>query len=374
VSANRETLSDGGRTPVAPAGVRARAVVAGHWVLLVFSFTVAVAAVVFVLLPRWLAPGRVPAPPAAKSMSAPAAEQAPISAQTPTPEQTLASAKAPPPLPPAQEETHARASEASDAAQPDRAIDPTKGPNKEAPPRANRNAADQRFAQLMSRGLAHAERAEWPEAEQAFSAAARLRPADRAAADGLARAKEGLERSQVATLRSEAQRFESEERWADALAAYRQALRIDPTLSFAKRGGEHSESMARLYAELDTMLADPKRLYSPRVRDAARQALAAADAVPGGGPRLAEARARLEAALNRATTPIAVRFTSDEATEVTIYRVGSLGRFRARDMELAPGAYTVVGARAGYKDVRIELTVEPDAPAPEIFVACREPV
>lgn len=371
MSANRESLSDGGRTPVAPAGVRTRSVIAGHWVLLVLATAVAVAAVVFVLLPRWLAPGRAPAPAAVKAMSAPASEPAPATAQAPAPEQTPASATTPSA---AQEETHARPVEAPDAAQPDLANDTIKAPTREAPTRTDRNAADQRFEQLMSRGLAHAERAEWPEAEQAFRAAAQLRPADRAAADGLARAKEGLERSQVAALRSAAQRFESEERWADALAAYRQTLGIDPTLEFAKLGRERSERMARLHAELDAMLADPRRLYSPRVRDVARQALAAADAVPGGGPRLVEARARLAAALHRATTPIAVRFTSDEATDVTVYRVGPLGQFKTRDVELLPGTYAVVGSRAGYKDVRIELTVDPDAPAPKAFVACKEPV
>jgi tetratricopeptide (TPR) repeat protein len=371
VSADRETLSDGSGTPTAPAGVRTRAVVAGHWVLLVFSFAVAVAAVVFVLLPRWLSPGRAPAPPAAKSMRAPASEQAPVSAQAPAPEQTPASAQAPPLM---EEETRARSPEAPEAAQSEHAVDPAKGPTKEATSRSDRNVADQQFAQLMSRGLAHADRAEWQDAERALRAAAQLRPADRAAADGLARAKEGLERSQVAALQSEAERFESEERWADALAAYRQALRIDPTLEFARRGSERSERMATLNVELDAMLADPRRLYSPSVREAARKTLTAADAVPGGGPRLAEARARLDAALRRATTPIAVHLTSDVATDVTVYRVGPLGRFQARDLELLPGTYTVVGSRAGYKDVRIELTVEPDAPAPKVFVACREPV
>jgi hypothetical protein len=371
VSANRERLSDGGAAPAAPIGVRTRAVIGGHWVVLVLSVAVSVAVVMFVLMPRWLAPGRAPAPSAVKATSAPALEQAPVSAQTPAPGQTPASAKAQMPAP---AETHARLPQVPEAAQADRAIEPTKGPAKEALPRTDRNVGDQQFAQLMSRGLAHADRAEWPDAERAFRAAAQLRPADRAAADGLARAMEGLERSQVAALRSEAQRFESEERWADALAAYRQALRIDSTLEFAKRGTERSERMARLHAELDALLADPKRLYSPRVRDVARQALAAAEAAPGEGPRLADARARLDAALRRATTPIVVRLTSDEATDVTVYRVGQLGQFKTRDVELVPGTYVVVGSRAGYKDVRIELTVEPDAPAPNAFVACKDPV
>ncbi len=122
-----------------------------------------------------------------------------------------------------------------------------------------------------------------------------------------------------------------------------------------------------------TLLADPKRLYSPSVREEARTVLAAADAAPSG-PRLAQTRAQLDAALRRAATPIAVRLTSDAATEVTVYRVGSLGRFQAREIELTPGTYTVVGSRSGYKDVRIELVVDPDSPAPGVFVACREPV
>jgi tetratricopeptide (TPR) repeat protein len=376
VSANRENLSDRSNAPAAPIGVRTRAAVAGHWALLVFFFAASVAVVVFVLLPGWLAPGRPPALPAAKSASASAAREAPIAKEPPVSKQAPASAEVPPPV---HEQSPALPPDAVEAAQPDRAVDPAKGPTEKPPPRADRNVADQQFAQLMSRGLAHADRAEWPDAERAFRAAAQLRPADRAAADGLARAKEGLERSRVTVLRSEAERSESEERWADALARYRQALRIDPTLEFAKRGGERSERMVQLHAELDAMLADPKRLYSPPVREAGRKTLAAADAVPGGGPRLADARARLDVALRRATTPIVVRLASDEATDVTVYRVGSLGQFKTRDVELVPGAYTVVGSRAGLslncakRSVPTASNGWSSSPLPHFLACCASP-
>lgn len=367
MSANRENLSDRGNAPAAPIGVRTRTLVAGHWALLVFAVAVAVAMVVFILLPGWLAPGRLPGTPIVKPASPPVGKEVVASPQAPALTRAPSSAEAAAPTP---GQVSAPSPDAHEAAAPDHTVEQAR----ERPAAADRNVAGRQFAQLMSRGLAHAERAEWQDAERAFRAAAQLRPADRAAADGLARAKEGLERSQVTALRSAAQQFESEERWTDALAAYRQSLQIDPTLEFAKLGSERSERMVRLHADLAALLADPRRLYSPLVRDAARNTLAAADAVPGGGPRLAEARARLDAALHRATTPIAVHLTSDEVTDVTVYRVGPLGRFQARDLELVPGAYTVVGARAGYKDVRIELKVEPDAPAPRVFVACREPV
>jgi len=253
-------------------------------------------------------------------------------------------------------------------------LDPAFGPAKEALARAERQVADQRFAQLVARGLGHLEHAEWAKAEQAFAAATRLRPGDRSATDGLARAKEGLERKRLADLERDAEGSEAAERWTDALAAYRRALAVDPTLDFAKRGAERSEKMVKLHAALDALLAHPKRLYSKAVQEEAREVLAAAATAPAGGPRLAQARERLDAALRRATTPVTVRLASDDATEVTVYRVGPLGRFRAREVELAPGSYTVVGSRAGYKDVRIEITVDPDTPSPKVFVACREPV
>jgi len=115
-------------------------------------------------------------------------------------------------------------------------------------------------------------------------------------------------------------------------------------------------------------------LYSASVRHEARQFLVALDSETAGGPRLAQDKQRLETALKRATTKITVRLASDNATEVTLYRVGPLGRFQDREITLTPGTYTLVGSRPGYKDVRIELSVAPDADPPRIFIACKEPV
>jgi len=78
--------------------------------------------------------------------------------------------------------------------------------------------------------------------------------------------------------------------------------------------------------------------------------------------------------LQRATAKVVIQVTSDSATEVVLQRVGPLGRFQAREVTLTPGTYTLVGSRPGYKDVRVEVTVEPDAPAPRVSVVCEERV
>jgi hypothetical protein len=127
-----------------------------------------------------------------------------------------------------------------------------------------------------------------------------------------------------------------------------------------------------LDAELQAYLDKPERLYSVGGRDVARHVLERASRVTAPGPRLQSQRARLQTALEQAETPIRVALASDNVTEVQIYRVGKLGLFERKDLELMPGRYTVVGTRAGYRDVRKEINLLPGAPPPTVDVRCEE--
>lgn len=254
------------------------------------------------------------------------------------------------------------------------ALDPEFAPAKAALARVDRRLALTRFDQLMTQGLAQLERSDWPGAEQTFSAALKIRPAHAAAADGLARAREGRQRDNLARLQREARALEASERWDDALASYRRAEAIDPTVAFVGEGIVRARRMIALHARLDAYLAEPGRLNSASVRAEAQQFLAALDKEAQAGPRLAQDQQRLAAVLQRAGTRITVRLSSDNATEVTLYRVGRLGQFQDREIALTPGTYTLVGSRPGYKDVRVELIVSPDSDAPRVFIACKERV
>jgi hypothetical protein len=75
-----------------------------------------------------------------------------------------------------------------------------------------------------------------------------------------------------------------------------------------------------------------------------------------------------------ASKPVTVRFESDNLTRITILKVGALGAFESRTVELRPGTYTVVGTREGYRDVRRTIRVGPEGlPAP-VAVRCEEPI
>jgi len=78
--------------------------------------------------------------------------------------------------------------------------------------------------------------------------------------------------------------------------------------------------------------------------------------------------------LARAEEPVPVALQSDNLTQVSIRRVGELGTFEQRSLQLAPGSYIVVGTRPGYRDVRREITVAPGpAPAP-LVIRCEEKI
>ncbi|MDH3289336.1 MAG: hypothetical protein OEP48_16645, partial [Betaproteobacteria bacterium] len=157
------------------------------------------------------------------------------------------------------------------------ALDPEFAPAKDALTRVNRRLVAQRFDELMTQGLAHLERSQWSSAERSFSAALKMRPRHPSAEDGLARAKEGLQRDALARLQREARDLEAAERWEQALAAYRRAVAIDPTVDFAKQGVARSARMIAVHAQMDGYLAEPQRLYSASVRDEAEQFLASLD-------------------------------------------------------------------------------------------------
>jgi hypothetical protein len=75
-----------------------------------------------------------------------------------------------------------------------------------------------------------------------------------------------------------------------------------------------------------------------------------------------------------AATPIAVELRSDQLTEVTLYRIGALGVFAAKQVELRPGTYTLIGSRNGFRDVRQTFTVLPGRDLAPINVVCVEPI
>ena len=255
-----------------------------------------------------------------------------------------------------------------------RDLDPAVEEPQEALRRLAGKIAADNFLDAMSQGLMALDQGQYDDAIEAFNEAKRMRPGSVEAADGLAQAEEGKRLAQIAAHRQRAESFEPEEKWHEALKEYRAVLEIDPSLAFAQEGEARASLRAGLADRFDTFLKDPERVYSAEVHDNVAYLLQQAAAVGDKGPVLSAQITELSRLLRLAQTPIPVSLQSDTVTDVVIYKIGRLGSFDSRQLDLLPGTYTVVGTRSGYRDVRQSFKILPGEPLSPVVVRCEEQI
>ena len=224
----------------------------------------------------------------------------------------------------------------------------------------------------MAEGLRRLEEGELESARRGFQQAQALSPGSPEAADGIARVEAAQQLMVIADRQERASALEEGEHWDRAAAEYAAVLALDPTIRFAQLGQRHANERHDLSQRLRSHVARPDRLSSDRVLEDARRLLAEAGRIEPAGAVLLEQTRRLREQIRIASTPLRVVLLSDDLTEVTVYGVGRLGMFERRELDLRPGSYTVVGTRAGFRDVRRRLEVTPGGSPPSVTVRCEE--
>ncbi|MEA2081048.1 MAG: hypothetical protein U9P00_14565 [Pseudomonadota bacterium] len=238
----------------------------------------------------------------------------------------------------------------------------------------SRQLTERHFRAAMSQALGALDSGQLSDAGNALAEAARLKPEDSAVRDARQRLAAARQQAQLSSLRRQALDAIEKENWQAAAGLYQKALAVDASAAFARTGLTRVKDRLRLHEQLDHYLGDPARLTSAEPLANAEKLLSTAGVAPVGEPRLAEKLSVLKRHVAEARVPLPVRLFSDGETEVVIYHVGRLGRFRDLQLELRPGTYSAVGSRAGYRDVRRVFTVLPGKPPPPVDIRCEEPV
>ena len=253
-------------------------------------------------------------------------------------------------------------------------LDPATRAAREGIARSGAREADAAYSTVMAQALAALARQDYGAAQRAFEQAGRLRPGAPEVADGLEQIRRATEtRSLTSTLAR---------RGVGARGALGGSPRPvprgaeDPSLHCGPRrrassapspGRSSTRSCSRSSTSRNACTTRPAAT-SPATCSSARAAL------HRRARSCCSRRLASPEMLRDAETPIRVALASDNATDVQIYRVGKLGHFEHRDLELMPGRYTVVGTRQGYRDVRRELNLLPGAAPPPLVVRCEEPI
>jgi eukaryotic-like serine/threonine-protein kinase len=255
------------------------------------------------------------------------------------------------------------------------ALDPANGVAKDGLARANNALGADNYAKAIAAGYAALGAGRLDEARTEFERAKGIKPQGAEATTGLNRVASASNARSFASVRQRAAALEGEERWSEALREYEAALQSDPTLAFAQAGRARSSQRAELSNAMQRLLDEPERLAAPNVRDQAQQLIARANAINESGPVLRSQIARLEILLPEFDKTVRLALISDNLTAVAIQRVGEFGTFLRREVDLKPGRYVLTGRRAGFRDVRHEITISPGTDRMQtISVSCVEPI
>ncbi len=232
--------------------------------------------------------------------------------------------------------------------------------------------ADAGYSRAMSEGLIALDEERWADARAALARAAKIRPGAAEISEAMTRLARAERAVAIAGHRATARAHEQSEDWHRATASYEAVLALDPAIAFALDGVARTRERARVADAVQFHLDSPHRLQEPAVLEEAFFLLTEAEQLGPVGPRHRQQLTALARLLAAAAQPVRVWLMSDDETDVTVFQVGRLGSFQRRALDLRPGTYTVVGTRAGYRDVRRKLIVPPGESPRPFVVRCQE--
>ena len=250
-------------------------------------------------------------------------------------------------------------------------LDPKSEAARNALNRIKEKIKEREFQQLISEGLTAYHSNDYGLARTKLLKAKSFKPESREVRDALRQVDAAIRLSRIEQLRKKAIAAEQSEDWQHALNAYLEILKVDANIQFAAQGKARSTEQIRIAKRINFFLQKPEALEIDRqLENAVRLANEAKEINPQGA-RLAAQIKKLEQLIVAAQTPIIVTIESDNLTDVAVYKVGKLGRFTVRQLNLRPGTYTVVGARDGYMDVRQKIVLKPGQESLRIRVICK---
>ena len=234
--------------------------------------------------------------------------------------------------------------------------------------RAQQHIDNARYLSAMSEGFKQLNAGRYQGAITAFKQALVVAPQSSDARSALSQAQARQTHTGIERLLAQAQASEAQENWQDAIDSYHLALQHDDTVSESRVGEIRASTRAELDQNLDTMLADPLRLASNSIYRQAEQLLSDARGIGNPGPKLIRQIDNLQQTLSAARIPVALTLQSDNATQVTLLKVGEFGTFQNKVIKLVPGRYVATGYRQGYRDVRIAFKVTSAAEVDSLVV------
>ncbi|RME68363.1 MAG: tetratricopeptide repeat protein [Verrucomicrobia bacterium] len=220
--------------------------------------------------------------------------------------------------------------------------------------------------------LARAETAKtqgnWDQVIAAYNDALEIEPDNEDLKLQLAEARVRQREAYIESTLAKAYEFEKQHQWEAARRLYLGLIDFEPDQKEAAEGLLRTGKVLRALLKFEKLLEDA-RSHAQRANFQA--AIASFNEAMANKPAylaLTPEQIQLKEYLEAQSRPVPVRLVSDNKTYVTIMGVRLLGRFNETTVSLLPGNYEIVGRRRGYEDVKEYVRVRAGEEIPPITV------
>ena len=253
-------------------------------------------------------------------------------------------------------------------------LDPYRKKTKTSMENLNKQIKEKTFIEFMSEGFEAMDQNNFSSARKVFNEALKTYPERPDVYDALNQLESRESSFQIKERIKNAEANESLENWSEAKKEYEALLESDNSLVSLKARLINVRIRAELDEQLENLINNPLTLRSDALHQKAKKLLKTAQGINQRGAKLEKQIESVSKIIVQARNPIPVNFFSDNKTKVTIFKIGSLGLFEKRTIELVPGKYVALGQRVGFRDVRLDFAIEPNEVDKNISIMCVESI
>ena len=253
-------------------------------------------------------------------------------------------------------------------------LDPYRKQTKTSMENLNKQIKEKTFIEFMSEGFEAMDQNNFSSARKVFNEALKTYPERPDVYDALNQLESRESSFQIKERIKNAEANENLENWSEAKKEYEALLESDNSLVSLKARLINVRIRAELDEQLENLINNPLTLRSDELHQKAKKLLKTAQGINQRGAKLEKQIESVSKIIVQARNPIPVNFFSDNKTKVTIFKIGSLGLFEKRTIELVPGKYVALGQRIGFRDVRLDFAIEPNEVDKNISIMCVESI
>ena len=253
-------------------------------------------------------------------------------------------------------------------------LDPYRKKTKTSMENLNKQIKEKTFIEFMSEGFEAMDQNNFSSARKVFNEALKTYPERPDVYDALNQLESRESSFQIKERIKNAEANENLENWSEAKKEYEALLESDNSLVSLKARLINVRIRAELDEQLENLINNPLTLRSDELHQKAKKLLKTAQGINQRGAKLEKQIENVSKIIVQARNPIPVNFFSDNKTKVTIFKIGSLGLFEKRTIELVPGKYVALGQRIGFRDVRLDFAIEPNEVDKNISIMCVESI